>query len=307
MSTIALSKKTLLAGVAAVGIAMSVSSQANATAFAYAAMEVENFRLNTGQFGGFDTFEFTAFPVSTTLNGNTVSTAQQVSTVNGGSTNQAQQIQGSAPFAADNSYFGANEPQFLNPTSTYVLADTHMTDTRLGAGLGNFGTQSGAHLSGVTTGAANTSTDNSMSWNFNVSAGELAAQGGNMVLTSIFDVTSRVNVQSNQANESGRATLNFTIQLLDDQGNIIDEEVVFDRNLNMQFSPNALGDANSIFVDEYTFDFLITAAGNYTYNILFDSSAQARSVPEPMTATLFGAGLLAAGGLTSLRRRRRQG
>ena len=60
MSTklVLLSTKALV-GAAVVGQLLAFSSQANATAFAYSALEVTGFSMNN-QFGGFTSFEFTS-------------------------------------------------------------------------------------------------------------------------------------------------------------------------------------------------------------------------------------------------------
>ena len=100
---------TLLVGAAVLGQLAALSSPANATAFAYSAMEVTNFQLNVTPFGGFSTFQFTSQPLSASLNGTTINSPSiQTATGSGGTTNQEQLTLGSAGFAADNEYFGAN-------------------------------------------------------------------------------------------------------------------------------------------------------------------------------------------------------
>jgi hypothetical protein len=292
-----------LAGAVVLSPLAVLPTQAHATAFAYSALEVTNFHLDTTAFGNFDTFQFTSQPLSVSLNGTTVNSPSiQVSNVSGGTTNQSQLTLGTTPFAADNLYFGANRPTFENPNADFAVSDSHQTNTLISGGHGNFGTQAGAQGTGATsTGAADTGADNSLSWNFNVSNGELTRAGGIITLDYSFDTLSNVFAQTELAGETARAVLDMSIQLVHN-GVVVATATVFDTNLNLQF-PGSAGDPNEVsqsFTDADFAPINITETGDYTLNILYDSSAQVASaapatVPEPGTLGLIGLGLVGLG------------
>jgi len=299
MSKLAVLSTKALVGAAVIGQLVAFSSQANATAFAYSAMSVENFSMNN-EFGGFSTFQFTSQGLSTTLNGNNVSSGQLTCGPASCNLDQAQIVQGGAPFAADNLYFGANRPTLLSTISNYAVADSHMTETVILSGTGGvFGTQSGSQVFGGKTGAASTGTLNSMTWNFNVSAGELAAAqagGGVLDLTWTSDVLHNTYAEVTNAGEPARATLTYTIALIKQGGGGSAPIEIFDINRSIQFGPDSAGVADEEFLDEAG-SFVITEAGNYIFNITFDSSAQSTSInlPEPGTLGLIGLGLIGLG------------
>jgi hypothetical protein len=290
----------LLVGAAALGQMAVASTPANATAFAYSALEVTNFSLNTAPFGGFNTFQFTSHPLSVSLNGTTVNSPSiLISNVSGGTTNQQQLTLGTTPFAADNLYFGVHRPTFQNPNADFAVADTHQTDTLISRGTGNFGTQAGAQATTATSaGAGDTGADNSLSWNFVVSAAELSAAGGAIALDFSFDTLSNIFAKTQFDGETARATLNMSIELVHN-GVPIGQAVAFDENFNLQF-PGEAGNPNEIsqsFTDADFDPMIINAAGGYTLNILYDSSVQVSSanLPEPGTLGLLGLGLLGLG------------
>ena len=298
---------TLLVGAAVLGQLAALSSPANATAFAYSAMEVTNFQLNVTPFGGFSTFQFTSQPLSASLNGTTINSPSiQTATGSGGTTNQEQLTLGSAGFAADNEYFGANRPSFENPNADFAVSDSHQSDTRISTntntgqvGSGNFGSQAGAQgTASSSTGAGDTGADSSLSWNFNVSGTELTNAGGTIALQYSFDTLSNIFAQTEGNGETARATLNMAIQLVRN-GIVIGQAVVFDENFNLQF-PGQAGNPNEV-SDSFTqadFDpLIINQTGNYSLNILYDSSAQVASadLPEPGALGLLGLGLLGLG------------
>jgi len=292
-----------LVGAAVLGQMLSFSSQANATAYAYSALEVSSFIMNN-EFGGFSSFTFTSQPLSASLNATNASTIQLVSNTEATGTNQSQITLGSTAFAADNSYFGANRPTLLNPTGNFAVADSHQTNVViLGGTGGNFGTQSGSQVSGGSDGAASTGTLNSLSWTFNVSAAELAATGGVMDLIWTSETLRNVRAETTAAGETARATLNMSIDLF--RGSTrIGHLVVFDELVQIAVGPDAGG---SLTEDPFSENgaFVITATGNYTFTINYDSSTQVASValPEPGTLGLIGLGLLGLGGAAHRRKR----
>jgi hypothetical protein len=308
--------KTLV-GAAAIGQLLTVSSQANATAYAYSALQITNYVMSN-EFGGFSTFEFTSQPLSASLTGFApASTAQIVSNVPGGTTNPTQVKLGSTGFAADNAYFGANRPTLLNPPGNFAVADSHQTNTTILSGSGGvFGSQSGAQVSGGSAGAASTGTLNSLSWTFNVSAAEIAAADatpGVVRLAWSFDTLRNIRVETTQAGETARATMGFTINLqkdgvtlktrrFDDQFDANDELIeaaTLQQVLNLQSGPGSAGSSSEI-SQSFSSAFNITSAmgaGDYTFNILYDTSTQVSSValPEPGTVGLIGLGLIGLG------------
>ena len=300
----------VLTGVAVLSPLVAFSSQANATAFAYSALEVTNFALNTSIFGNFNSFQFTSQPLSASLNGATANSPDiLIATGNGGSTNQEQLTLGSTGFATDNLYFGANRPSFENPNADFAVSDSHQTNTRIstGFGSGNFGTQSGAQATAATSiGAGDSGADNSLSWNFNVSDAELGATGGTMDLAWSFDALSNVFAKTEFDGETARATLNMTVELIQN-GVVLDSATLFSNNINLQF-PGDAGDPNEL-AQSFSDIFQITAAGNYTFNILYDSSVQVSSarqveLPEPGALGLVGLGLLGLGAVSYRRTRK---
>ena len=306
MSTklVLLSTKALV-GAAVVGQLLAFSSQANATAFAYSALEVSGFSMNN-QFGGFTSFEFTSQQLSATLGANTIeSPTVLTSTASSGSVDQLQLINGSMGIAANNSYFGANRPTLASPASNYAIADSHMLNTVILSGPGgNYGTQSGAHVSNGVTGSASTGTANSMSWTFNVSQAELDAAGGEITLGWGLTATRQVRVETTVAGETARATLSMRVNLLQDGDTIATvSHIQTTRALAAGQSPGAAGPVNPDENLAFGNAFVIDAVGDYTFNVEFDSSARATSVavPEPAPFALLGLGMIALG---ALRRRK---
>jgi len=286
----------LLAGAVVAGQMLTFSTQANATAFAYSALEVTSFLMNN-QFGGFNSFEFTSQQVSATVNGVTLeSPTVLTSTTAGVGVNQLQIVNGALGIAADNSYFGANRPTLLTPANNYAVADSHMTNvTILGGAGGNFGTQAGAQLSGGGDGSAQTGTANSMAWTFNVSQAELDAAGGTISLSWALDFVRQNRVQTTLAKETARGTLSLRVNLIQD-GETIDStsHIQSTRSISANASPASagpVGEESGSLGDA----FQITEIGDYTFNIEFDSSVRVDSVPEPGALGLLGLGLIGLG------------
>jgi len=308
MSTklVLLSTKALV-GAAVIGQLVAFSSQANATAFAYSALEITGFSMNN-DFGGFNSFEFTSQQLSATVGANTIeSPTVLTSTASGGTVNQIQLINGTLGIAADNSYFGANRPTLLSPANNYAVADSHMSNTVILSGDGgNFGTQSGAQSSGGVTTQSSTGTANSMSWTFNVSQAELDAAGGEIVLSWGLSALRQVRVETTVAGETARATLSLRVNLIQDGDTIASTtHIQTTRALAAGQSPGAAGPVGEENVG-FGSSFFIDAVGDYTFNVEFDSSARATSLerqdlPEPAPVALLGLGLIALG---AVRRRK---
>jgi hypothetical protein len=319
--------RTGLLGTAAVALmgasAMMASTDANATAYAYSALDVNSMLLSTfnadgtntgngiGEFGGFTSFQFRSKGLSVELGAasNSSTDINTVVTTSGSTQNQTQLCLGDCGGFSDNNYF---PPPAINSTGNVAVADSHMTNTVLN-GSANFGVQGGAVSNGGgTVASGSTLAGTSMNWNFSTGADD---QDKSLSLN--WNEIRHLQVATTKALETAEASLLFNIEIRKENGQFVS---IFDAVNDNPFTSLAAAPDNQTVYDINVFGnapnsgninltsdtFFLDASSNYELRFTFNAAASATSfaVPEPGALGLLGAGLLGLGVLQYRRRRK---
>lgn len=278
---------------AAGGIALMVPSHdAKAAAYAYSALEIQDFTA-TNEFGGFSTFNFVGKFNSVFLNGATDTTGPVTETGSGSTVNLPQVCVGDCGSFVEDTFFPEPAP-FAN--GDFAVADQFLTDSVvLDADGGDWGSMSGVQL-GAGTAVAESGTDHQLQWDFNISDAELAAAGGTIDIAFEFLRNHVLQLATTEAGDTANATMGFTIGI---SGPENFEETIFDfsEEISALQSPDTLTLSSGGFVTDSATASLSTA-GNYSMLFNYDTAANAtaaEAVPEPSTLAVLGAALLGIG------------
>ena len=292
-------RTSLLAG-AALGLVMAAAPKdAHAVSYAYSALEIQDFKA-TNTFGGFSTFNFVAKQISADINGTNVTDGPETKTSAGSTIDLSQVCVGSCGSFSENTFFPAPTPL---ANGTYAVADQYMTDSViLDANGGDWGAMSGVQL-GDGDAVAESGTDHQLQWDFNITAGELAAAGGSITLHFSWEQRNFVELVTTESGDTANATQSFSIRVTGPENF---SQTVFDESLNISAgqSPASASTGTQTFFSN-TASATFTTAGNYSMLFNYDVAANATSVPEPGTIGLLGTGLLGLGAYGMRRRNKK--
>lgn len=291
MTKTSMLRTSLLAG-AALGLLMAAApKEAHAVSYAYSALEIENF-LATNEFGGFTTFNFVAKQISVDLNGAGANSGPVTESGSGATIDLPQVCVGNCGSFSENTFFPAPTP-LTGPAGSYAVADQFLEESRVLSGSGGWwGAMSGVQL-GDGDAVAESGTQHQLQWDFNISAAELTAGGGEVTIDFAWDQRNFLELVTTQSGDTANATQSFTIRVTGPE-DFEDEIFDFSESISAGQSPSSKSfGTETFFANSTTATF--TTAGNYSMLFNYDVSSNATSVPEPGTIGLLGMGLLGLG------------
>lgn len=284
------------AAVALIGAAglMTAPKDANATAFAYSAIEVTNLQMS-GLTNGFSSFSFSSAGLAVNLNG-TVANQSAVGPVLGqGSVILLDQIcVGSCGSFQNDVYIGAPAQPVPGGQGSFAVADMNMSNTVIAAGNPNgpgaFGGQAGAQASSGAGGVSSAS-NNSMAWNFTLDA--------DSDVSVTWDHLIELHVATTNGGEQANAAASYVVEIFNAGGVVATTTVIDfeDDDLNITSLSEDGTEITTSLAETDSLDASLNANVNYQLVITFDNFAQVSSldVPEPGTLGLLGVGLLGLG------------
>jgi PEP-CTERM motif-containing protein len=273
---------------------------AEATSYSSSVLLVTNGSFSGAGFSGtFDSFFFRLNQTSTTLNGVTISSPGTIiQTTAGSSLDQPVVCQGGiCGTYVNNVFFPTKDVNAAN--GSYAYADTHELVTTISAGNGTWGSATQSQLTGAGTGSAQTGTDNTLQWNFTSGGGLVTFSG---LLSNNFELF--LDTNGNLAHGTGT----FTVEVRTQTDQLV--ATLFDLST---FAAACSSGTRVLAGDSHPCDDLLNQAisggvvlapGAYSLLIHFGTSTDVlqRAVPEPVSMSLFGLGLV---GVAFFARRRR--